>query len=191
MRTLLIFSLCTGALRAQHSRDSWKLKTSAQTPYSLANAPLSSGERAQIYRVVDGATAQYSVRDAQSNKQREAVMSSLVGLIGLALDGSEQVLVRGPNSFCGHSGNCPVWVFVRDGARLRLVLAAGANSLIVRPTSSHGFRDLATEWTFGAFEAEYRDYAWDGIAYKQADCYLTEYPEAGNSSGPPTIAACQ
>ena len=191
MRTLLILSLCASALEAQHSRDSWKLKTSAQTPYSLAGAPVSSSERAQIYRVVDGATAQYSIRETQRGKQRELVMNSLVGLITLAVDGSKQVLVRGPNSFCGHSGNCPIWVFVREGARLRLVLEAGGNSLIVRPTSSHGFHELATAWTFGAFETEYRDYRWDGAAYKQTDCYLTQYPEAGSGSGPPLIVGCR
>jgi len=180
-----------GMALAQHPRDSWKLKTFAAAPYSLATAPLTNSERAQIYRVVDDATDRYSLRETRSNKQREVVMSSQLGLIMLALDGSEQVFVRGPNAFCGHSGNCPIWVFVHDGALLRLVLETGGNGLIVRPTSAHGFRDLATAWTFGAFEEQYRDFRWDGSAYKQTDCYSTEYPAAGNSSGPPSIVGCQ
>jgi hypothetical protein len=97
---------------AQHPRDSGKLKTLAETSYTLADAPLNNSERAQLYRIVDNATIQFSVADADQDKQREVVMSSPVEFIVLARNGSKQILVRGPNSLCGHSGNCPLWIFL-------------------------------------------------------------------------------
>jgi hypothetical protein len=196
MRILLFVSLCATALAAQHPRDSWKLKTYAETSLSLADAPLASSERAQIYRVVDEATIRYSVRDAQNDKQREVVMKSLVGSISLALNGSEQVFVRGPNAFCGATGNCPIWIFLRQDGQLRPVLETLSNGLSVQKTSSKGFHDIATGQQYGALDTEYRDYRWSGAEYKQVDCYWTKYPRpdepGGSSNGAqrPVIAEC-
>lgn len=78
MRILLVAFLWTSALMEQHPRDSWKLRTFAKTPYSLADAPLSSEEREQIYRAVDQ-EMRLSDTGAGRDQERQEVMSSLVG----------------------------------------------------------------------------------------------------------------
>jgi hypothetical protein len=188
MRTLPIVFLCTSALLAQRT----------ETPaYTLANAPLTGSERAQVYRIVNDAAIQYSVVDADSARQREVVMSSPVEFIMLTRTRSKQVLVRGPNSFCGHSGNCPLWIFVRQHGRLRLVLEAGGSGLGIGKKINNGFHDVSTEWNYGAFDGEHRGYRWNGDEYKQVDCYQTKYPRpdepggGGNGHGRPVITACR
>ena len=188
-RVILTFLTYGSLAIAQPARDDWKAKrfVTGELTRSLADAPLTARERAQIYRVVDNATNQYSLPDPRKDKQREVVMSSPVGSIELALNGSKQVLVRGPDSFCGTTGNCPIWIFIRQGGQLRLALQSGTNGLIVRKTSSRGFHDLAAGWHWGAFDEQFRVYRWDGARYRQVDCYEANYPQSDRN---PIITAC-
>jgi hypothetical protein len=101
-------------------------------------------------------------------------MSARAGFIGLANDGSQQLLVQGPRLFCGANGNCSYWVFIRQRGQLRLILDA-AGAFLVRNTSSHDFRDVATSWHMSAYEAVYTDYRWDGTRYAKADCYTSKW----------------
>ena len=116
-------------------------------------------------------------------------MSVRVGSIALADDGSQQVLVQGPRFFCGATGNCSYWIFVHHHGQLRLVLAAGGGLIVVRNTSSHGFRDLATSWHLSAYDSERRVYRWNGSQYEQADCYLVKLGR-DDPHKPPVIAGC-
>lgn len=181
---------------AQSLRDDWKQGppfTALQQvlKYSLANAPLSDGERAEIYSVIDDKTIHESFTDQERDKERDTVLSARVGFIALASDGSRQVLVQGPSLFCGATGNCSLWIFVRDHRRLRLVLHAGGGILLLRTTSSHGFRDLATGWHMSAFEEDFMVYRWDGGSYGEADCYIAKWDNSSNpTSNSPTITGC-
>jgi hypothetical protein len=195
VRILLIVFLGGSGLVAQHARDSWKVKSFAATPYSLANLPLTSSERQQIYGVVDAATSRYSVPNPRGDKQREVVMSTRVGLIELARNARVQILARGPNPFCGATGNCPIWIFDRQGGQLRPLLEALAAGVIVLETSSKGFHDIAVVQNYSAFDEQYRDFRWNGSEYKQIDCYETKYPRpdepGGSDRAPrPLIAEC-
>lgn len=67
------------------------------------------------------------------------------------------------------------------------------NFLIVGKTSSKGFRDITAGQHYGAFVEQYRDYRWNGIKYKETDCYETIFPqpdERGDSERP-VIANCR
>jgi len=183
-----------GVAAAQSSRDDWKLLRSsvdleACLTHSLADATLTSGERAQIYRVVDNDTIHESFTDQQRNEERRTVLSARVGLIGLAEDGSQQVLVQGPALFCGAAGNCPIWVFIRHRGQLRLALQGGAGLLIVRKESSHGFRDLTTGLHMSAVEGLFWVYRWTGTKYERVDCYSAKF-DPSSSGKPPVIADC-
>ena len=194
--TVAALAAANGIL-AQSPRDDWKQGPPFTTlqqvlKYSLADAPLSGGERAEIYGVIDDKTIHESFTDQERGKERETVLSSRVGFIALAADGSRQILVQGPPLFCGATGNCSLWFFVRDHGRLRLALDAGGGILLLRPTSSHGFRDLATGWHMSAFEEDYMVYRWDGMRYREADCYIATWDNTSNSTGnSPTITGCQ
>jgi hypothetical protein len=177
---------------AQSSRDDWKpgsyFDVGAHLTHSLADAPLTSKEREQIYRLIDNQDVHDAFTDAQRDEERKIVMSARVGSIVLADDGSRQVLVQGPTLFCGAHGNCSYWIFIRHRGQLRLVLDA-AGSFIVRNTSSHGFRDVATGLRMSAYEGVFTVYRWNGAKYEEADCYSVkldrDYPDK-----PPVIAGC-
>lgn len=187
--------LSGSAVAAQNSRDDWKLQKStfdlrAHLTHSLAEAPLTSAERAQIYETVDNRTIRSSFTDSQRDEERKTVLSARVGEIALAEDGSQQVLVQGPASFCGASGNCPIWVFIRQRDRLQLILEAGGGALILRGTSNHGFRDVATGWHMSAEQERIAVYRWNGTKYEQVDCYGARF-DLDNRDKPPVITDCE
>lgn len=196
MRTIrlicLLAVLCGGVAAAQSSRDDWKLRSSfdldAHLTHSLADAPLTSKEREQIYRLIDNQTVHDSFTDEQRDEERRTVMSARVGSIVLAEDGSRQVLVQGPTLFCGANGNCGYWIFIRHRGQLQLALAAGG-AFIVRNTSSYRFRDVATAWHMSAYEEVFTVYRWNGAKYEEADCYSVKH-DRNDPSKPPVIAGC-
>jgi hypothetical protein len=191
--TCLIAFLCGGALLGQSPRDDWKpgnaRGASGNLTYSLADAPLSAKQRVEIYRLLDNPTVHDSFTDAQRAEEHATVLGARVGFIELAAGRGQQVLVQGPRLFCGASGNCRYLVFIRQGERLRLVLDAGG-AFLVRNTSSHGFRDVATSWHMSAYEALFNVYRWDGAKYEKADCYSVNW-DRENPDKPPGIAGCQ
>lgn len=199
MRTILLSCclvvLCGGVTAAQSSRDDWKqLRNSfdleAHLTHSLADAPLASKERAQIYRLIDNKTIHDSFTDGQRDEERKSVMSARVGSIVLAEDGRQQVLVQGPRLFCGANYNCSIWVFIRHREQLQLALETGGNVFMVRRTSHHGFRDVATGWHTSAVEEGFAVYHWNGSKYEQVDCYSAKF-DPNSRSMPPVITDCR
>ena len=191
----LLIVLSSGVAAAQGLRDDWRLGSTypvnANLVYSLANAPLTTKERQQIYRLLDNETVHDSFTDAQRDEERETVMDARIGFIEfieLAEGGGQQVLVQGPSLFCGASGNCRYLVFTRQRERLRLVLDAGGD-FVLRKTSSHGFHDVVTSWHMSAYEQLINVYRWDGTEYKRADCYCVNR-DRDNPDKPPAIAGC-
>jgi hypothetical protein len=188
----LLMVLSGGVAVAQSSRDDWKpgstYRVSAKLVYSLANAPLTTVERQQIYRLLDNETVHDSFTDAQRDQERETVMDARIGFIELAEGGGQQVLVQGPSLFCGASGNCRYLVFIRQRERLRPVLDAGGD-FVVRKTSSHGFHDVVTSWHMSAYEQLINVYHWNGTEYRGADCYSVNR-DRDNPDKPPMIAGC-
>ncbi len=188
----LLIVLSGEVAAGQSSRDDWKpgstYPVTANLVYSLANAPLTIKDRAQIYRLLDNETVHDSFTDAQRGEERETVMGSRVGFIQLAEGGGQQVLVQGPSLFCGASGNCRFLVFTRQSERLRLVLDA-AGDLMLRKSSSPGFHDVVMSWHMSAYEQLINVYRWNGAEYKKADCYRVNRDRV-NLDKPPAIAGC-
>jgi hypothetical protein len=179
--------LCGSIAAAQLQRNSWKLKPLQLEPHlthTLADAPLSQTEREQIYRVIDNKGVHESFTDQQRQQERETVMSSRVGSIVLARNGSEQVFVEGPPQLCGARTHC-FRIFVHQGDQLRLVFDASATGFNVQTSFHNGFHDIDTATIWSAWETEYRDYRWDGARFKQTDCYRTT-----NTAHGPAIAEC-
>jgi hypothetical protein len=194
MRTLLVLVLCSRALMAQHPRDSWKLKPfdlEAHLTHTLADAALTSSERGQIYRILDQDFTIPSGTQREREEERKAIMSFRVGSIALALDGSQQLLVRATKDFCGATGNCSMWILVRKAGQLQLALGTEGQLLIVRNSSSRGFHDIAIGLHDSAFIEQYAEYRWDGTFYEQVDCYLRQYPATTDRPEQPAIIGCQ
>jgi hypothetical protein len=190
----LVFLLSAQAGTAQNARDDWKPEALSRdllrsVRYSLADAPITSVEREQIYRQVDAdLRSDGLVEDENPDKEREFGMGAHVGKIQLAEKGSEQILVRAPRESCGNGG-CPLWIFVRLGGKLRVALATGGGALIMRKTVSHGYHDVTTVWHRGGGETGYKVYSWDGRKYVNTDCYITQV-DAYSSQNQPVIKDC-
>jgi hypothetical protein len=194
-RWSLLSVLCWSAASAQGVREEWKqlgkpFDIAAHLTHSLADAPLTEGERTVIYRLIDGKTVHDSFTDEQRDKERETVLSARVGWIALAGDGSQQVIVQGPAQFCGASGNCSLWVFTRQHGRVHPALQAGGSVFIVNKTSSRGFHDVATAWHMSAEDEQFRVYRWDGSKYTETDCYNTRF-DVNDRGRPPKIEDCR
>lgn len=173
---------------AQSSRDDWKqpsLDLEAHLTHTLADAPITAEERAQIFRVLeDFAIAQ------KQNEKPETLMTARVGSIGFAEDGSQQVLVQGPYAaFCGASGNCPMWIFIRHGKQLRLALEMFGDAITMRGKFSRGLRDFATSSHFSAYEEYFSVYRSNANKYESVDCYKATFDS--DHSSQPMIADCQ
>jgi hypothetical protein len=193
----LLAVLCGGVASAQSSRDDEKpgrtfaYNENANLIYSLADAPLTSKERDQIYLLLDTFDDQYvhgSFTDEQRAEEREAVMSSRVGWIKLAEQGSPQLVVQGPASLCCGTGGCRYWIFIRRSGQLQLILE-GFGFITMRKTSSQGFLDVVMESHIGMFIYVSTDYRWNGTKYKEVDCYRTE-TDPDNPDKPPVITGC-
>jgi len=141
---LLLAGMRPGIVVAQDSRDDWQhlrnlADLEAHLDHSLADAPLTAEDRARIYDVIDDKFIHDRFRDDQREEERLAVLSARVGSVVLAEDGSEQILVRGPELSCGAAGgNCSIWVFVRQRGTLRPVLATEGNRLIAKNSFPSG-----------------------------------------------------
>lgn len=171
-------AFCFEVLAAQRPRDDWKpgstSEVGANLIYSLGNAPLTTREREQIYRLLDNQVVHDSFTNGQREEERDTVMGARVGFIGLADDGRLQVLVEGPQLFCGANGNCSYWIFTRQHDQLHLVLDA-AGSFHVKTTSTRGFHDVVTSWHMSAYEGVFTVYRWNGTKYGRTDCYSVKY----------------
>ncbi|MBZ5666412.1 MAG: DUF4352 domain-containing protein [Acidobacteriia bacterium] len=149
---------------SEKGREDWKqLATHSyfdltHLPNSLADAPLTSGERAQIHKVTND-------------------LSARVGSIALAEDGSQQILVQS----CGDAPNCDIWIFIRHNGQLQLVLETGGEVVVLRGTFSRGFRDLAMGWHMGAYEEDFSVYRWNGSKYDQVDCYAAKSDDSAST----------
>jgi hypothetical protein len=194
LRLYCLACLFCGVVAAQNPRDDWKQQSSfdleSHLTHSLADAPFTSRDRAQVYRVIDNKTIHDSFTDSQRKEEQESVMSSRVGSIGIAQDSSHQILVQGPKLFCGAGGNCPIWIFIRRGGQLQLALEAGAAVVVLRGAFSYGFRELALGWHMSAEEERFSVFRWNGSRYDRVDCYRAKF-DLNNRAAPPAISDCE
>ena len=192
MRLLGVF-LCVSIASAQHPRDSWKLRPidlDAHLEHTLADAPLSSADRARLYRLIDDDERMHgSFSDSQPDEERKMIMSTRIGSIVLADSGSKQILAAGPDDCNGAANQC-IRIFVRQRGRLLLALDEAEVVFTVLKSSSKGFHDITVGLHLSAWDTVYHDYQWDGNGYKQVDCYVTKYDRNGDFSDSPKIAGC-
>lgn len=149
--------------------------------YALKDAPVSAGDREEFYQAI-GET----VRD-----ERDAIMDFRLGFISLTDDKRGDILVQGTKRFCGATGNCTMWVFVRVHGELQLALKKIGQFLIPEKSGDRGFRDIAIGMHDSATSQQYEEYRWNGTLYKRTDCYRTEYQIEGPSGKQPTIVGCR
>ena len=67
-----------------------------------------------------------------------------------------------------------MWIFIRSNGQMRFALEMFGNAVILRSTSSHGFRDLATASHRSAYEEYFSVYRWSGTKSYPVDCYKND-----------------
>jgi hypothetical protein len=177
---LLAVLFCATIAAAQHPRDSWKLPAISleePLPHSLADAPLSAAEREQVFSALDN----------RMHDDRKMIMSTRIGLIALATNGSKQILALGPQT-CNGAANFCLSIFVREGGRVHLALNQGGIGLLVARTSHDGFNDITVAGHMSSVDTMYEDYRWDGTVYEAVDCYIRRDDSQGAT---PKISDCQ
>jgi hypothetical protein len=156
-------------------RDDWRyvghgFDLEAHLTRSLRDAPLKEKDRQQIYRMIDDKTIHDSYAANERDEERRTVFSSRVGFVSLAEHDAYQMIVRGPQKFCGATGNCSIYIFVRHEGEWQLALETGGNTLIIEKSVSQGLHDIATYWHMNAAEGRIAVYRFKGRKYEQIDC---------------------
>ncbi len=107
--------------------------------------------------------------------------------IRLAVDGTNQLLIRGSGSCLCGAQNCPFWIYRKKKRNYELLLA-GAGATKVRAVADHvgwGYRDIVSQSHASAIENIVRTYRFDGKQYQLARCESRAYYD---DNGKPTRA---
>jgi hypothetical protein len=80
---------------------------------------------------------------------------------------------------CSPTGNCALWLFLRNHNHLRLVLAGNAVGVEVSKRATGGMHDLALRRHMSASQEEYTVYRWAGSEYKEAKSCMQD-SDSGN-----------
>lgn len=193
MRTIpfiILLTVLSGGVAAGQTRDDdLRLDTAfdvaVKLSSSLADSPLTSNGRDQIYRLIDGPDLHWLFTDR--DEERKTMMSSRVGFVQLAEKGGPQIVVQGPASFGGTGGDY-YWILTRQRGQWQLILDA-FGGVLVQKTFSHGFHDLEIGNPLGAYEVVDTFYRWNGTKYEKVGCTETDW-DRDNSDKPPVTTDC-
>lgn len=190
--TLLLAAGASMMLIAESLRDDWQhlrddLNFYSQLNHSLADMSLSARERAQIRGAIE------HERDYPGNQReemRKMILGSRAGAIKPTRGSGQLILVRGAEQFCGATGNCSFWLFIRQGGNDRLILSGEGQGLFEGKRFHHGLPDLVVTLHDSAFRTDVSVYSWNGRGYEQADCYFVTY-DMTDRSKEPAITGCK
>jgi hypothetical protein len=185
--TLLLIGL--GESHGQTARDAWKYKHDdagviGEPELDKQVSDLSQHEQLEIWQALDEKWLKAPGTARIDEKRKLLIMDA--GDISLSTRGEKQLLVRanGESGLCGATGNCSIWLFVREREHLRLVLSGEGVWIVVGKIRANGMPDLALRSHLSSSESNFNLYRWTGNEYKQIDCYIAD--EVGVLSGCPT-----
>jgi len=102
----------------------------------------------------------------------------------LSLGDTDGLVVRGTRQLCGGTGNCQTWVFRRQSNGRWISMFQRQAPIIsafgFADHTSRGIRDLVTLAHTSAETSSYDVFAFDGIFYREAECY--ELSGVGNNA---------
>lgn len=96
--------------------------------------------------------------------------------VDLNNDGIKEAVVRGKNSLlCGGTGNCPIWIYEKTGARYKKLLFTGGETLEVKSNSANGYRNIFVRVHDSCCSSYLYTYKFDGEKYKESMCLFENY----------------
>jgi hypothetical protein len=179
---------------AQGQREDWRALESGSIPgftdlhRSLADAPLGSDERAEIYRLIDD-YVRASFTNDEREKERAAILGMNVFFGEKAKDGSRQIVVQGTERFCSPVGNREMWIFLWQPGKIKLLFVAEGTGLMARNSHDEGSPDLVVTFHNTGFETSFTVLRWNKAEYKTVDCYIVRTDPA-HPAAPKVIETC-
>ena len=130
----------------------------------------------------------------EPDRIREIASTTRVRFIDLG-DGKPVLFATsvGMEGGCDALGNCPFWVFRRDGDAFLSLLDTTGVSYTIQPTSSEGLSDLVFMNHVSAKESHLKLYRASGGKYVEAGCYKALWPAPSddpNHVSDPQIVTC-
>lgn len=135
---------------------------------SLEVKDLSHSEQVQICDAIVKQRQAQGTPDTSLPNARDILLNIQATEIKLSIGRSKQLLVQGNTGgeFCGVTGNCSIWVFVREHGRLRLVLSEFGDGIVVEKTVTRGMHDIAVHSHMSVSDSNEMVYRWTGTEYK-------------------------
>ncbi len=137
--------------------------------HTLADAPITKQERDSIYSLIDTPSIHDGYDNEHRDQERTDVLSAHVGLVSLAQDGKQQILVRWPPMLCGATGNCDFAIFERQRGTPKLIMLSEGWVPAVTGSFHLGYPDLFVGFHISAGEHSEVTYRWSGEAYGPAE----------------------
>ncbi len=112
--------------------------------------------------------------------------------MGLAADGTRQLLVRGSGSCLCGAQNCNFWIYRKKNRQYELLLKGdGSTRVRAAQSSLNGYRDIISESHASAMETIIRTYRYDGKEYRPARCVSRAYyDDNGKTTKVPISRPC-
>ncbi len=105
--------------------------------------------------------------------------------VDLNNDGKPEFIVAG---ICSPTGNCSTSIYRKVGSDYQELLNHDAQLVRVRPTVTHGYRDVVYDMHGSAFESWLFVYKFDGRKYQLRECFNSNYLGAhGRTKKRPTV----
>ena len=99
-----------------------------------------------------------------------------VKLIDLNRDGIPEVIAQGSGErVCGATGNCPFWIYQKQGGTYKLLLYGTAQTFTIQPTRTNGFSDLVLGIHDSATRQDLLLYQFHRREYRQTGCYVADW----------------
>ena len=129
---------------------------------------LSQSEQVQICDAIVKQWHAEGTSDTSVANERKIILNMDTTDIRLSVVRSKQLLVQANQSsgFCGATGNCSIWVFVREHGSLRLVLSGFASEVVIEKTVTRGLHDIALRTHTNVSDSNEMVYRWTGAEYR-------------------------
>jgi len=175
---------CAATAKTQESRGpsresfrwNWRHSQELNAKDSLRNAQLPEDDKRAIADVIE-AQFKPSMQDLEIKSEQElknAALDTKVKMIHLRDDGAPDVVAQGMKD-CSPTGNCPLWIFEKDGKGYRLILKCHGQAFTIQPTKTNGYHDIVVATHGSATQSGLKEYRYEGGLYRDVGCYNAEW----------------
>jgi hypothetical protein len=191
----LVLSLASPrSIHAQEGRKPygrWDLERQEELDWRVSISRLKnieSSERKRLVEVITDALRDAGVvRDGFASEEQlpQVAAETRIKYIDLNGDGKPEVVAQagGERSGCSPTGNCPFWIFHRQGESYEILLEGEGQTFAVQRTRTKGLLDIVLSRHGSAFDSEARTYSFDGESYREGSCFDVEWSAVGSDDG--------